>query len=80
MENTIFYLFYLYSSYSYTTYTYIISEFKKLELEMFNCSLIDREVFRAICSFGNTIENLDPNEVSGKDKAIANILPFTEEV
>ena len=47
---------------------------------MFNCSLIDREAFRAISSFGGTIENLDPNEVSGKDKAIANILAFTEEV
>ena len=62
------------------TLTYIINEFKKLEIEMFNCSLIDREVFRAIRSFGGTIENLDPKEVSGKDKAIANILAFTEEV
>ena len=62
------------------TLTYIINEFKKLEIEMFNCSLIDREAFRAIRSFGGTIENLDPNEVSGKDKAIANILAFTEEV
>jgi chromosome partitioning protein len=62
------------------TLTYIINEFKKLEIEMFNCSLIDREAFRAIRSFGGTIENLDHNEVSGKDKAIANILAFTEEV
>jgi chromosome partitioning protein len=62
------------------TLTYIISEFKKSDIEMFNCSLIDREAFRAIRSFGGTIENLDSKEVSGKDKAIANVLAFTEEV
>ena len=34
------------------TLTYIIDEFKKLKIEMFYCSLIDREVFRAVRSFG----------------------------
>jgi len=62
------------------TLTYIINEFKKSNIEMFNCSLIDREAFRAIRSFGGTIENLDSKEVSGKDKAISNVLAFTEEV
>lgn len=62
------------------TLTYIINEFKKSGIEIFNCSLIDREAFRAIRSFGGTIENLDSKEVSGKDKAIANVLAFTEEV
>ncbi len=62
------------------TLTYITDEFKKLKIEMFRCSLIDREVFRAVRSFGGTIENLDQNEVSSKDKAIANIKSFTEEV
>lgn len=62
------------------TLTYIINEFKKSNIEIFNCSLIDREAFRAIRSFGGIIENLDSKEVSGKDKAIANVLAFTEEV
>ena len=62
------------------TLTYIINEFKKSDIEIFNCSLIDREAFRAIRSFGGTIENLDSKEVSGKDKAIANVFAFTEEV
>ncbi len=62
------------------TLTYIINEFKKSDIEIFNCSLIDREAFRAIRSFGGVIENLDSKEVSGKDKAIANVLAFTEEV
>jgi chromosome partitioning protein len=62
------------------TLTYIINEFKKSDIEIFNCSLIDREAFRAIRSFGGIIENLDSKEVSGKDKAIANVLAFTEEV
>jgi len=62
------------------TLTYIINEFKKSDIEIFNCSLIDREAFRAIRSFGGIIENLDSKEVSGKDKAIANVSAFTEEV
>lgn len=62
------------------TLTYIINEFKRSNIEMFNCSLIDREAFRAVRSFGGTIENLDPKEVSGRDKAISNIVAFTEEV
>lgn len=62
------------------TLTYIINEFKKSDIEIFNCSLIDREAFRAIRSFGGIIENLDSKEVSGKDKAVANVLAFTEEV
>ena len=62
------------------TLTYIINEFKKSDIEIFNCSLIDREAFRAIRSFGGIIENLDSKEVSGKDKAISNVLAFTEEV
>ena len=62
------------------TLTYIINEFKKSGIEIFNCSLIEREAFRAIRSFGGTIENLDSKEVSGKDKAIANVFAFTEEV
>ena len=45
------------------TLTYIINEFKKSGIEIFNCSLIDREAFRAIRSFGGTIENLDSKEV-----------------
>lgn len=62
------------------TLTHITNEFKRLGIEIFNCSLIDREAFRAIRSFGGTIENLDPKEVYGKDKAITNVLAFTEEV
>ncbi len=62
------------------TLTYIINEFKRSGIEILNCSLIDREAFRAIRSFGGTVENLDSKEVSGKANATANILAFTEEV
>ena len=62
------------------TLTYIINEFKRSGIEIFNCSLIDREAFRAIRSFGGTVENLDSKEVSGKANATDNVLAFTEEV
>lgn len=62
------------------TLTHIIKEFKKADIEIFKSSLIDREAFRAIRSFGGTIDNLNPKEVSGKDKAIDNVLFFVEEV
>ena len=47
---------------------------------MFECSLIDREAFRAIRSFGGTVNNLDSKEVSGIEKAAQNAHAYAEEV
>ena len=62
------------------TLKHIIKEFKKAGIEMFKSSLIDREAFRAIRSFGGTIDNLDPKEVSSKEKAVDNAMFFAKEV
>lgn len=62
------------------TLKHIVSEFKSADIKMFHSSLIDREAFRAIRSFGGTIDDLNINEVSGKEKAISNVISFTEEV
>jgi len=62
------------------TLKHIIKEFEKAGIEMFKSSLIDREAFRAIRSFGGTIDNLDTKEVSGKEKAVDNAMFFAKEV
>ena len=47
---------------------------------MFATQLHEREAFRAIFSYRQTLENLDPRDVSNLDKAITNAEQFTVEV
>jgi chromosome partitioning protein len=47
---------------------------------MFTTQLHEREAFRAIFSFPQTLEELDPRDVSNLDKAIANAEQFAVEV
>lgn len=47
---------------------------------MFTTQLHEREAFRAIFSYRQTLENLDSRDVSNLDKAIANAEQFTVEV
>jgi len=47
---------------------------------VFDTQLNEREAFRAVFSFQQTLENLNPREVSNLDKAQANAEQFTAEV
>lgn len=47
---------------------------------VFGVQLNEREAFRAVFSFQQTLENLDPREVSNLDKAQANAEQFATEV
>jgi len=62
------------------TYRHIVNEFHAAGVDMFACTLIDREAFRAIRSFGGIVNDLDPQEVSGIDKAAANAREYAAEV
>ena len=62
------------------TFRHIVSEFEAAGIDIFKCSLIDREAFRAMRSFGGTVNQLDQKEVSGIEKAASNALAFAEEV
>jgi chromosome partitioning protein len=62
------------------TYRHILGEFQAAGVDLFECSLIDREAFRAIRSFGGIVNDLDPQEVSGIDKAAANAYAYAAEV
>lgn len=46
----------------------------------FRYSLIDREAFRAIRSFGGIVNDLNPQEVSGIPKAAANVREYAAEI
>lgn len=62
------------------TLKHIMNEFHEAGVEIFKTSLIDREAFRAIRSFGGTVNDLDPKQVSGIDKAVANAHALAVEV
>lgn len=62
------------------TLKHIIKEFTEANIDIFKSSLIDREAFRAIRSFGGTVNQLNPKEVSGIEKSIDNARYFAEEV
>lgn len=62
------------------TYRHILGEFQAAGVDLFECSLIDREAFRAIRSFGGIVNDLNPQEVSGIDKAAANAYAYAAEV
>jgi len=62
------------------TLTHIQSGLLEKGIPIFKTELNDREAFRAMFSFRQTLENLDPAEVANVDKAIVNAKSFTQEL
>lgn len=62
------------------TLKHIVQQFSEANIDIFKSTIIEREAYRAIRSFGGTIKDLNSKEVSGIDKAIDNATAFTEEV
>jgi chromosome partitioning protein len=62
------------------TLQYIQDQFRKHNIVTFKTHLHEREAYRALFSFGGTLENLDPRQVSNLDAAIANARTFAAEV
>ena len=61
------------------TLAHLQSEFRKNEIPCFHTHLHEREAFRALFSFGGSLETLDPQQVGGLDKAIANAREYAVE-
>ena len=62
---------------------YLASEFEGAGIDLFKCSLIDREAFKSIFSYGGTVNNLEggtKKEQESINKAADNAMIFTEEV
>ena len=62
------------------TYKFIVEQLKGLGMDLFETSLIERDAFKAMISFGGIVNNLDPKQVPGIEKASLNAHAFTEEV
>ncbi len=62
------------------TLKHITGELESAGVDIFKTSLIDREAFRAIRSFGGTVNDLDSKQVSGIEKAAANAHALAAEV
>ena len=62
------------------TLRHIVQQFELAGIDLFETSLIDREAFRAIRSFGGMLHELDGSQVSGVEKATANAKAYADEV
>ena len=62
------------------TLVHIQQEFYKHGIRAFETQLHEREAYRSLFSFGGTLETLDPSQVGGLEKAIANAREYTAEV
>jgi chromosome partitioning protein len=62
------------------TFQHIRNEFAQHDVPAFQTQMHERDAFRAIFSFGGTLENLDRQQVANVDAAIANSRAFAGEV
>jgi len=62
------------------TLQHIRAEFKQHGVPVFQTQMHEREAFRAIFSFGGTVESLNGSQVSNLDAAVKNAQAFASEV
>ncbi len=62
------------------TFQHIRSEFSDHGVPAFQTQMHERDAFRAIFSFGGTLESLDPMQVSNVEAAVGNARAFVGEV
>jgi len=62
------------------TLTHIKNEFQNHNIHIFETQLYEREAYKAIFSFGGTLQNLDCTKASNIEKAILNINTLTKEI
>jgi chromosome partitioning protein len=61
------------------TLAHVQDEFQKHEIRAFRTHLHEREAFRAVFSFGGTLESLQSGQVGGLENAIANAREYAAE-
>jgi chromosome partitioning protein len=61
------------------TLVHIQAEFHRHNILAFRTQLHEREAYRALFSFGGSLESLDPGQVGNLEKAIANAREFAAE-
>lgn len=58
----------------------ILEDLGKAKIDLFRNRLVDREAFRAVLSYGGLVNDLSAKEVSGGEKAAADVNAFAAEV
>jgi chromosome partitioning protein len=58
----------------------IEAELAEHKVPIFGTQIHERDAFRALFSYGGTLEDLDPNQVRNVPAAITNAREFTAEV
>jgi chromosome partitioning protein len=61
------------------TLSHVQGEFQKNDIRSFRTHLHEREAFRALFSFGGSLETLDSRQVGGLENAIANAREYAAE-
>jgi chromosome partitioning protein len=61
------------------TLAHIQSEFKNHDIQAFVTQVHEREAYRALFSFGGTLESLDSSQVANLEKAVTNAREFAAE-
>mgnify|MGYP000937889017 FL=1 len=61
------------------TLSHVQNEFQKNKIPSFRTHLHERDAFRALFSFGGSLETLDPRQVGGLENAIANAREYAAE-
>jgi chromosome partitioning protein len=61
------------------TLVHIQDEFRKHNIRSFRTQIHEREAYRALFSFGGSLESLDPSQVGNVEKAITNARDFAAE-
>jgi chromosome partitioning protein len=61
------------------TLAHVQNEFQKNKIPSFRTHLHEREAFRALFSFGGSLESLDARQVGGLDKALDNAREYVAE-
>tara|TARA_R110001599_G_scaffold158418_3_gene345115 strand:- start:2669 stop:3364 length:696 start_codon:yes stop_codon:yes gene_type:complete len=62
------------------TLKFIVSQFTDSGVDVFKVSLIEKDAYKAVHSFGGIVNNLDPKDVSGIEVTAANAKAYAEEV
>ena len=59
---------------------FIVGQFKDAGVDVFNVSLIEKDAYKAVRSYGGIVNRLDPKEVSGIEVTASNAKAYAEEV
>lgn len=58
---------------------HVVGEFKRRNIDMFNCQLVEKEAYKSIRSYGGLVRDLNPKHVGGIKNTQENVSAFVKE-